>query len=99
MQILILGAAGMVGRKLTERLVREGRLGGEAITRLVLHDVVEPERPQAAFAVETRASDFSNPGEAEKLAHQIHGMTLVTHQTGPEGRKVSRLLIEQGLEP
>ena len=24
-------------------------------------------------------------------------MTLVTHQTGPEGRKVSRLLIEQGL--
>jgi len=67
MQILILGAAGMVGRKLTERLVKEGRLGGEAITRLVLHDVVEPERPQAAFAVETRASDFSNPGEAEKL--------------------------------
>jgi succinyl-CoA synthetase beta subunit len=38
-----------------------------------------------------------NPGEADKLANQIHGMTLVTHQTGPEGRKVSRLLIEQGL--
>ncbi|MGO4524296.1 D-erythronate dehydrogenase [Microvirga sp. 2MCAF35] len=67
MQILILGAAGMVGRKLTERLVREGRLGGEAITRLVLHDVVEPERPQASFAVDTLTSDFSMPGEAEKL--------------------------------
>ena len=39
----------------------------------------------------------ANPAEAETLAHQIHGMTLVTHQTGPEGRKVSRLLIEQGL--
>ena len=39
----------------------------------------------------------SNPAEAEKLANQIHGMTLITHQTGPEGRKVSRLLIEQGL--
>ncbi len=38
-----------------------------------------------------------NPAEADKLANQIHGMTLVTHQTGPEGRKVSRLLIEQGL--
>src|SRR5687767_15817986 len=25
-------------------------------------------------------------------------MTLVTHQTGPEGRKVGRLLIEEGLE-
>src|SRR5215217_7188464 len=67
MQILILGAAGMVGRKLTERLVKEGRLGGDAITRLVLHDVVEPERPQAAFAIDTLTSDFSVPGEAEKL--------------------------------
>jgi D-erythronate 2-dehydrogenase len=67
MQILILGAAGMVGRKLTERLVKEGRLGGDVITRLVLHDVVEPERPQASFAVDTLTSDFSIPGEAEKL--------------------------------
>jgi nucleoside-diphosphate-sugar epimerase len=67
MQILILGAAGMVGRKLTERLVKEGRLGGGAITRLVLHDVVEPERPQASFAIDTLSSDFSIPGEAEKL--------------------------------
>jgi len=57
----------MVGRKLTERLVKEGRLGGEAITRLVLHDVVEPERPRASFPVETRTSDFSSPGEAGKL--------------------------------
>jgi succinyl-CoA synthetase beta subunit len=39
----------------------------------------------------------ANPAEAEKLAHQIHGMKLITHQTGPEGRIVSRLLIEQGL--
>src|SRR5918997_718942 len=67
MQILILGAAGMVGRKLTERLVQDGQLGGEAITRVVLHDVVEPERLQASFAVDTLTSDFSMPGEAEKL--------------------------------
>ena len=39
----------------------------------------------------------ANPGEADKLANQIYGMNLVTHQTSPEGRKVSRLLIEQGL--
>ena len=67
MQILILGAAGMVGRKLTERLVKDGRLGGDAITRLVLHDVVEPERLQASFPIDTLSSDFSIPGEAEKL--------------------------------
>ncbi|RPI51990.1 MAG: succinate--CoA ligase subunit beta, partial [Acidobacteria bacterium] len=38
-----------------------------------------------------------SPAEADRLANQIFGMNLVTHQTGPEGRKVSRLLIEEGL--
>jgi succinyl-CoA synthetase beta subunit len=38
-----------------------------------------------------------NPDEAEKLAGEILGMTLVTHQTGPEGRLVKRVLIEEGL--
>ena len=37
-------------------------------------------------------------GEAEQLARDMIGMTLVTHQTGPEGRKVSRVLIEEGLQ-
>jgi succinyl-CoA synthetase beta subunit len=36
--------------------------------------------------------------EAEQLAKQMLGMTLVTHQTGPEGRKVGRVLIEEGLQ-
>jgi succinyl-CoA synthetase beta subunit len=39
-----------------------------------------------------------NPLEAEALAGQILGMTLVTHQTGPEGRVVKRVLIEEGLD-
>ena len=39
-----------------------------------------------------------SPDEAEELAKQMIGMTLVTHQTGPEGRKVGRVLIEEGLE-
>jgi succinyl-CoA synthetase beta subunit len=39
----------------------------------------------------------ANPEEADRLAAQILGMKLVTHQTGPEGRIVSRLLVEQGL--
>jgi succinyl-CoA synthetase beta subunit len=39
-----------------------------------------------------------SPVEAEQLAKQILGMTLVTHQTGPEGRKVGRVLIEEGLQ-
>ena len=35
--------------------------------------------------------------DAEKAIRQIFGMQLVTHQTGPEGKKVQRLLVEQGL--
>jgi nucleoside-diphosphate-sugar epimerase len=68
MHILIIGAAGMVGRKLTERLVKDGSLGGREITRATLHDVVTPEKPaNASFEVTTLASDFSEVGEAEKL--------------------------------
>ena len=36
--------------------------------------------------------------EAEAIAKQMLGMTLVTHQTGPEGRVVGRVLIEEGLK-
>ena len=36
--------------------------------------------------------------EVQRLAGQILGMQLVTHQTGPEGQKVRRLLIEEGAD-
>jgi succinyl-CoA synthetase beta subunit len=39
-----------------------------------------------------------SPEEAERLAKQMLGMTLVTHQTGPEGKTVGRLLVEEGLQ-
>src|ERR1051326_2850231 len=35
--------------------------------------------------------------EAQEIARQMLGMKLVTHQTGPEGREVRVLLIEEGL--
>lgn len=38
-----------------------------------------------------------NLDEVRSLASEILGMNLVTHQTGPEGRVVQRLLIEQGI--
>ncbi|MCZ8258891.1 MAG: SDR family oxidoreductase [Beijerinckiaceae bacterium] len=68
MKILILGGAGMVGRKLAERLAGDGRLGGIPISRVVLHDIVMPAAPKGAtFQVECLASDFSLPGGAERL--------------------------------
>ena len=38
-----------------------------------------------------------SPQEAEKYAGNILGMTLVTPQTGPEGRLVKKVLIEEGM--
>ncbi|PYR27380.1 MAG: ADP-forming succinate--CoA ligase subunit beta [Acidobacteria bacterium] len=38
-----------------------------------------------------------SPDEAETIAHDMLGMTLVTHQTGPEGRVVGRVLVEEGV--
>jgi nucleoside-diphosphate-sugar epimerase len=68
MKILIIGSAGMIGRKLAERLARERRLNGRAITGLALADVVKP-LPPAGFPgdVETVRCDLSASGEAEKL--------------------------------
>ena len=67
MHILITGAAGMIGRKLSARLVKDAQLNGKKIDRLTLIDVVAPEKP-AGFAgtAELSASDLSSPGAAAK---------------------------------
>ncbi|MEO8667876.1 MAG: D-erythronate dehydrogenase [Bauldia sp.] len=68
MNILIIGAAGMVGVKLTKRLLAEGAVGGAPITALHLVDVVVPETPASnGVRVETQAADLSTPGVAENL--------------------------------
>jgi nucleoside-diphosphate-sugar epimerase len=68
MKVLILGGAGMIGRKLAERLARDGRLGDRAITALTLYDVVTPQKPAGAgFPVETLTGDLPAPGETDKL--------------------------------
>jgi nucleoside-diphosphate-sugar epimerase len=68
LHVLVLGAAGMVGRKLSERLLRDGRLGRHDITRLTLHDVVAPAKPEKpGFPVDVVAGDFAVPGAAESL--------------------------------
>lgn len=68
MHILVTGAAGMIGRKLLARLVKDGGLHGRSIDRLTLIDVVTPEAP-AGFTGKVTASsaDLAQPGEAAKL--------------------------------
>ena len=68
MKVLIIGGAGMVGRKLAERLAKDGTLGGKPISSLALYDVVPPQKPAgASFPVEITTGDFPAPGESDKL--------------------------------
>lgn len=58
----------MIGRKLAERLVKEGRLIGRPITALDLSDVVPaPAPPAPDIKVRARVGDLSMPGGAEAL--------------------------------
>jgi D-erythronate 2-dehydrogenase len=66
-RILVLGAAGMLGRKLVERLARN-RVLGTQIEHATLVDVVEPDLPQEpGFEVETVVADLAEPGVAARL--------------------------------
>lgn len=68
MHCLIIGAAGMLGRKLTARLVADGALGDKALSALTLVDVIAAEKP-AGFsgAVHIETADLSEIGTAERL--------------------------------
>jgi D-erythronate 2-dehydrogenase len=63
--ILVTGAAGMIGRKLTERLARDNGLNGRQIDKLTLFDVVPPlQALNFAGRVETMAVDLSSSDSA-----------------------------------
>ncbi|HLS69711.1 MAG TPA: D-erythronate dehydrogenase [Kiloniellales bacterium] len=68
MHVLVIGAAGMVGRKLIERLARDGACNGQTISHVTLHDVIAPASlPKAPFSFTCRTGDFAEEGEAEEL--------------------------------
>lgn len=68
MHILIIGAAGMVGRKLLDRLVADRGFNGKPVDKVTLVDVVAPSAP-TGFKGEAKllTADLSQSGEAEKL--------------------------------
>jgi D-erythronate 2-dehydrogenase len=68
MHIAIIGAAGMLGRKLTGRLVRSCEMQYRPISRLTLVDVIQPIAPAGFMGgVQAWVSDLSAPGQAERL--------------------------------
>ena len=68
MRILIIGAAGMIGRKLVERLARDGSLGADALSLVRLVDVVSPSTlPAGETQMQIAVADLAEPGVAQKL--------------------------------
>ncbi len=65
------------------------RLGGRVVVKAQIHAGGRGKGGGVKVA--------ANAAEARQIAGQILGMKLVTHQTGPEGREVRRVLIEETL--
>ncbi len=67
MKVLIIGAAGMIGRKLTSALVASGHIGSREISALALADVIAPQPPQTDIPTRLHAVDLSLPQTAATL--------------------------------
>lgn len=68
MQILVVGAGGMLGSKLVQYLAQIGQLGGTAISKIIRHDaVLAPPPPKSEFPIETLLGDISQIGQAEQI--------------------------------
>jgi succinyl-CoA synthetase beta subunit len=66
------------------------RLGGTVVVKAQIHAGGRGKGGGVKLA--------KSPDDAEQVAKQMFGMRLVTHQTGPEGRIVKRILVEEGLQ-
>jgi succinyl-CoA synthetase beta subunit len=82
---------GEVAFNATEARDIAGRLGGSVV-------VVKAQIHAGGRGKGGGVKLAKSPDEAERIAREMIGMTLVTHQTGPEGRVVSRVLVEEGLQ-
>jgi succinyl-CoA synthetase beta subunit len=80
---------GEVARTVNEAGAAASRIGGSVVVKAQIHAGGRGKGGGVKVA--------RNAEEATEIAHKILGMTLVTHQTGPEGRVVHRLLIEETL--
>jgi nucleoside-diphosphate-sugar epimerase len=68
MKILVTGAAGMIGRKFCEALVKRRSIGSRAVDRLIMADAITPAEPAGApFEVNTLSADISEPRVAESF--------------------------------
>ncbi|GLK63684.1 D-erythronate dehydrogenase [Paracoccus kondratievae] len=68
MHIMIIGGAGMLGRRVAAKLAKDGELGGKPVTALTLVDVFESAAPEGfTGTLRLERRDLSQPGVAEEL--------------------------------
>jgi D-erythronate 2-dehydrogenase len=68
MHVLIIGAAGMIGRKLTSQLVKAGRLGNDPVDALTLVDIVKPSAPEGFAGTMTEmVVDLAHPSNVQRV--------------------------------
>ena len=69
MHVLVIGASGFIGCKLTNRLAADGAIGEEAITQLTLADVIPPTMPleDVSFGIETIKFDITDPASIQDV--------------------------------
>ncbi|WP_454812692.1 D-erythronate dehydrogenase [Labrys neptuniae] len=100
MKVLILGAAGMVGRKLLESMSRDGKLGGKPVSEALLSDVVLPEVPAGLpFACSASQDDLPVPGTVERLIDTrpdviVHLAAIVSGEAEADFEKGYRINLE-----
>ena len=71
MNVMIIGAAGMIGRKLAERIAADGTVGGRTVDAMHLVDVIEPSVPAGKInSIATEALDLSLAGSASRLVER-----------------------------
>ncbi|MBZ5634733.1 MAG: ADP-forming succinate--CoA ligase subunit beta [Acidobacteriia bacterium] len=80
---------GEVALSVKEAAAAASRIGGSVVVKAQIHAGGRGKGGGVKVA--------KNAEEAAEIANKILGMTLVTHQTGPEGRVVHRVLIEETL--
>jgi succinyl-CoA synthetase beta subunit len=82
--------AGKVAATAEEAKAAAAELGGRCVVKAQIHAGGRGKGGGVKLAASAE--------EAEKIAAAMLGKKLVTHQTGPDGREVRKVLIEQGLE-
>jgi D-erythronate 2-dehydrogenase len=100
MKVLILGAAGMIGRKLFESIAQSGMFGGKKVDEVLLSDVVLPLVPPGLpFTCSASQDDLPAPGTVERLIAArpdaiVHLAAIVSGEAEADFEKGYRINLE-----